>query len=154
MSEKFGLIPLEEAAKHYDVINLENGFVQLNAKAKPPIMTMQIYQEAKPYNPELSQTILQGVILKIKETQKIRDFWKREFWLQEMKTEQNKYPNVWTLELWHDDTMEIDNFKKGDSVRCYVDIKGKLLTKKGTDQEFIINTLRCWQIQKIQPSEL
>ena len=71
-----------------------------------------------------------------------------------MKTEATPWPNTWSLELWHDDTMEIDNHKVGDSVRCHIDIKGKLLTKRGTDQEFIINTLKCWRIEKIKMSEL
>lgn len=94
---------------------------------------------------------LQGVILNIFPAQKFNAFWKRVFWLQEIPAAGNKYPNVWELELWHDDTMEIDHFKIGDSVKCQVEIKGKLLTKKGTDQEFVINSIRCVLIQKIKP---
>lgn len=103
---------------------------------------------------EQSQTTLRGIIQTIFEVQKIGDFWKRVFWLQEMKSATNKWPNTWELELWHEDTGDIDMHKVGDAVRCHVDVEGKLLTKRGTDHEFIINILKCWKIEKIKFSEL
>lgn len=154
---KFGVIPFEEAAKHYDITDLANGYYQLTRRSDtPPILNLKVIASIEPsaQTGGNAQAVLQGLILKILKTEKIGDFWKRVFWLQEKPSEENKWPNTWALELWHDDTMDIDDFKIGDPVRCHVDIKGKLLTRKGTDQEFIINTLKCWRIEKIKLSEL
>lgn len=76
------------------------------------------------------------------------NFEKRVMWLEEVAEE--RYPNTWQLELWKDDVKMLDSYKEGDYVTCYVDIKGKLITKdKSRDgDEWVSNTLKCWNIEK------
>ena len=71
-------------------------------------------------------------------------FEKRFIWLEEVS---EKYPNTFQLELWQADCNMIDNYKEGDYVSCYIDIKGKQFTKRDGD-EGVINTLKCWNIEK------
>jgi hypothetical protein len=40
----------------------------------------------------------------------------------------------------------IEEYKVGDFVTCYIDIKGKYWEKEG--REGVINTLKCWNIEK------
>jgi len=76
MTGKFGLIPFEEAAKHYDISDMGNGFFQLRRRSDtPPILNVKVYQEKAAYSPDdVSRAVLQGVILKILSTEKIKDF--------------------------------------------------------------------------------
>lgn len=87
---------------------------------------------------------LQGKIRRIFETNVFGNFEKRIIWLDEVS---EKYPNTWQLEFWKNDCPIPDNYKVGDFVTCYVDIKGKLFTKKD-GEEAISNTLKCWNIEK------
>jgi hypothetical protein len=40
----------------------------------------------------------------------------------------------------------IDSYKAGDFVTAYIDIKGKYWEKNG--KEGVMNTLKCWNIEK------
>lgn len=86
---------------------------------------------------------LSGKIKKIQETESWNNFEKRCFWLEDIA---DKYPNTWLLELWKTDTAMIDEYKVGDFITCYIDIKGKFWEKEG--REGVINTLKCWNIEK------
>lgn len=96
----------------------------------------------------MAQTIiLQGVILNIFPTEKHGDFYKRVFWLQEVNPE-IKYPSTWALELWHDDTEDLNLHKVGSPIKCTVEVIGKLLKRRASNEDFIINILMCMQIEK------
>lgn len=88
-------------------------------------------------------TKLQGKIKQVFETEIKNNFTKRIFWIEEIG---EKFANTFKLELWKDDCNMIDNYKVGDYVTVYIDIKGKLYEKDGTS--FVNNTLKCWNIEK------
>lgn len=91
---------------------------------------------------------LTGVIKKMMPTDFIgqgeKQFRKRLFWVQEIT---DMYPNTWQIEFWQDDCQMGDAYNEGDFVTCYVDIKGKLFIKKDAT-EGVINTLKCWNVEK------
>ena len=91
---------------------------------------------------------LEGKINKIGDTEARgnpdKPFYKRIFWLSEVS---ENYPNFWQLELWQDDCKLIDNYKVGDFVTCYIDIKGQKW-KKGDGTEVVMNSLKCWNFEK------
>lgn len=92
---------------------------------------------------------LTGKIKKIFEPVVFGDFEKRVIWLEE-ETNGQRYPNTWQLELWKEDSKMLDSYNEGDYVTCFVDIKGKLISKeKSRDgDEWVSNTLKCWNIEK------
>jgi len=92
---------------------------------------------------------LSGKIKKKFETAVFGNFEKRTLWLEEV-TSDNRFPNTWQLELWKEDTKMLDSYEEGDYVTCYVDIKGKLIPKeKSRDgDEWVSNTIKCWNIEK------
>lgn len=87
---------------------------------------------------------LSGKIKEVFETQTFNSFQKRIFWLEDIN---EKYPNTWALELWKDDVEMIDNYKKGDFITCYIDIKGKYW-ESANGKSGVMNTLKCWNIEK------
>jgi len=93
---------------------------------------------------KITMTKLQGKIKQVFQTETYNNFDKRIFWIQELA---EKFANTFQLELWKDDCKMIDNYKVGDYVTIYIDIKGKSFNRKdGT--EGVINTLKCWNIEK------
>ena len=84
-----------------------------------------------------------GRIKKVFPTEVFGGFEKRTFWLDD---EAEKYPNTHSLELWKADTEMIDSYEVGDQVTCYIDIKGKFW--EIADKEGVINSLKCWNIEK------
>jgi len=75
-------------------------------------------------------------------------FEKRVLWLEEVAD--GRYPNTWQLELWKEDVSMLDSYDEDDYVTCYVDIKGKLIPReKSRDgDEWVSNTIKCWNIEK------
>jgi len=86
---------------------------------------------------------LSGTIKRIFPTETFNNFEKRFFWLENLE---DKYPNTWHLELWKHDTEMINHYNEGDYVTVYIDIKGKYWNKNG--KEGVMNTLKCWNIEK------
>ena len=86
---------------------------------------------------------LTGVIKKVFPTETFNNFEKRVFWLDDQA---DKYPNIHSLELWKNDVEMIDHYKVGDFVTAYIDIKGKYWEK--ADKSGVINSLKCWNIEK------
>lgn len=84
-----------------------------------------------------------GKIKKIFPTETYGTFDKRVVWIEE-QTE--KYPNTWQLELWKEDCPMADNYKEGDFVTAYIDIKGKFWEKE--IKSGVMNTLKCWNFEK------
>ena len=87
---------------------------------------------------------LQGKIRRIFDSNVFGNFEKRVMWLDEVS---ETYPNTWQLEFWNKDCVIPDSYKEGDFVTCYIDIKGKLFSKKD-GEEGVGNTLKCWNIEK------
>jgi single-strand DNA-binding protein len=86
---------------------------------------------------------LSGKIKKVFNTETFNTFEKRTFWLEDVS---EKYPNTWQLELWTSDIDMIDHYSVGDFVTVYIDIKGKFWSRDG--KEGVMNTLKCWNIEK------
>lgn len=73
-----------------------------------------------------------------------KEFKKRIIWIKENS---EKFPSDLSLEAWLKDVEMIDNYKEGDLVTCYLDIKGrKFMGRDG--EEKITNTLKVWNIEK------
>lgn len=93
----------------------------------------------------MPSTTIIGALHTIFPHEKYGDFRKRVFWVKEINA---KNPNIWQLEMWHDDIDELDKFKNySGEVSCEVSILGKMWSKNGRDN--IINVLRCTGIKKI-----
>lgn len=88
---------------------------------------------------------LSGVIRKVFSEKVYGDFHKRVFLLQELN---QKHPQIWSLEMWHDDTSELDLYKQGDVVECEVQVVGRMY-EKSSGEENAINLLKCTSINKI-----
>lgn len=88
---------------------------------------------------------ISGKIKSIFESETFGNFEKRVMWLEEVS---DKYPSTWQLELWQTDCPMADSYNVGDYVTCYIDIKGKAYTNKTTGNEAVMNTLKCWNIEK------
>jgi hypothetical protein len=86
---------------------------------------------------------LEGKIKKILEIKDYGTFKKRMFWLDDCA---EKFKNIHCLELWKNDCEMIDNYKEGDWIIAYIDIKGILWEEDG--KEVVKNTLKCWNIEK------
>jgi hypothetical protein len=85
-----------------------------------------------------------GKVKKVFDVETFGTFQKRSLWLEEVN---EKYANTWNLEFWKEDCSMPDNLKIGDYITCFVDIKGKSYSKKD-GSEGVINTLKCWNIEK------
>jgi hypothetical protein len=88
---------------------------------------------------------ISGKVKQIFETKVFGNFEKRTFWVEEVA---EKYPNTWQLELWKDDCNMADSFSEGDYITCYIDIKGSAFQKKDGSGESVMNTLKCWNVEK------
>ena len=70
-------------------------------------------------------------------------FEKRIFWFKD----DDKYQNTFQLECWKTDTPMLDDYKVGDQVTCYIDLKGKAFTGRDGEEK-ITNSMKCWNIEK------
>jgi single-strand DNA-binding protein len=88
---------------------------------------------------------LEGKLIKVLDTKVTNNgFAKRMFYIDDCA---QKFRNVFVLELWKDDCNMIDNYKQGDWIKVYVDIKGIFWSdEKG--EMIAKNTLKCWNIEK------
>jgi len=85
-----------------------------------------------------------GKIKKILPTETFPNFLKKIIWLEETV---DAYANMWMLEVWNKDVPMMDNYKEGDVVTAYVDIKGRYW-QNNDGKDGVINTLKCWNIEK------
>lgn len=93
----------------------------------------------------MNKVVLSGVIDTIFATERYGNFEKRVFWVLETGP---KYPQVWQLEMWHEDTLTLDMFKPGHDVIADVEVKGKKVSKG--DKEMVINILRCTKLTRLK----
>ena len=84
-----------------------------------------------------------GTIKKINNIETFKDFDKRTFWIEDVS---DKFPNTYQLELWKADCPMIDKYKVDDIITAYIDLKGRYWKKE--DREGVLNTLKCWNIEK------
>ncbi len=87
-----------------------------------------------------------GAIWKIGREEKVgRDQrWNRKFLVRELDA---KYPNVWGLEMWHDNTKLLDEFKEAQVVTCKCVVMGRQYTNRATGQDDSYTTLQCIEIK-------
>lgn len=86
---------------------------------------------------------LKGVIKRILPTQQVSDkFKKREIWLRE----NGEHPQTFCIEFHQDTCSALDNFSDGDSVQCFINLRGRHWSKNG--KEGVMNTIQCWKIVK------
>jgi len=90
---------------------------------------------------------LEGKIKKVFPSETFSNFEKRIFWLEEVAAEA-RFQNTWQLELWKADCPMIDKYKVGDYITAYVDIKGRSYPKRDGSGEAVMNTIKCWNIEK------
>jgi hypothetical protein len=90
---------------------------------------------------------LSGRITKIFDTISFGTFEKRKLWLEEV-TNSERTPNTWELELWKGDCEMLNNYKEGDYVTCYVDIKGKVIPNGKDGKDWVANSLKVWNFEK------
>ena len=84
---------------------------------------------------------LRGVIKKMLPIQQISDkFKKREIWLAET----GEHAQTFSLEFHNDTCRALENFREGEQVECFINIRGRHWQKNG--KEGVMNTLQCWKI--------
>lgn len=88
---------------------------------------------------------VKGRITEIKNSEAFGNFEKRTFWVEETE---GQYPNTYKLEAQQGMCNVLDKYYIGDEVECNVDVQGRKFTSKKTGQEGVINTLKCWKINK------
>lgn len=71
------------------------------------------------------------------------NFEKRIAWLEETKKE---FANTWQIEFWQGDALMLGHYKEGDIVTCVIDIRGRTWERDGKNG--VMNTLKCWNIEK------
>ena len=86
---------------------------------------------------------LEGKILKVFESTEGNGFKKSMFYLDDCA---EKFRNTYVFELWKYDCEMIDNYKVGDFIIVYFDIKGISWTDSKGDV-LAKNTLKCWNIE-------
>lgn len=87
-----------------------------------------------------------GAIWKIYPAEKVgRDQrWNRKFLVRELDA---KYPNVWGLEMWHDNVMLLNEYKEAQVVTCKCVVMGRQYTNRATGQDDSYTTLQCIEIK-------
>lgn len=88
-----------------------------------------------------------GAIWRIRPTEKVgRDQrFNRKFFIRELNA---KYPEVWGMEMWHDNTMLLNEYKESDYVKCKCVVRGRQWTNRnGMDDSIIV--LQCIEITKL-----
>ena len=90
-------------------------------------------------------TEIVGTIHTLFEVEVYNDFRKRVVWIQELN---KKNPCHYSVEFWHDDIKELHGFKVGDSVKIKYLPWGKMLSKRNSDEQYILNIFLGKQIQR------
>jgi hypothetical protein len=88
-----------------------------------------------------------GAIWRIRPTEKFgrEQRFTRKFFVRELDV---KYPNVWGMEMWHDNTMLLNEFKETDVVVCKCVVRGRQYTNNQNMQDSFIS-LECIEIKKL-----
>ena len=90
-----------------------------------------------------------GAIYRIGEAHKFgrEQMWKRKFWVKEVNV---KYPNFWGLEMWHENTSLLNEYKQSQVVVCRCIVMGRQYTpKNGTGEEDSYTILQCIEIKHL-----
>lgn len=89
---------------------------------------------------------VKGKILEISDTQKISDkFQKREFVIEYVENPQ--YPEFLQFELIQDKCTQLDQFKEGENVDVYFNLKGRKWTNPQGQVKYF-NSLQAWKLEK------
>jgi single-strand DNA-binding protein len=86
---------------------------------------------------------ISGTIVRIFDEETFgNNFTKRLFWLED---DAEKYKNTFQFETWKGDTVMLNDYKVGDFITVYYDVKGQKWEKNG--REGVMNTLKAWNIE-------
>ena len=89
---------------------------------------------------------VKGKILEIADTQRISDkFQKREFVIEYVENPQ--YPEFLQFELIQDKCDQLDQFKVGEDVNVYFNLKGRKWTNPQGQVKYF-NSLQAWKLEK------
>jgi len=91
---------------------------------------------------------VRGKVFEVFDTAKVSDsFKKREFVIE--YTENPQYPEYLKFELIQDKCAILDNFKVGQSVEVYFNLKGRMWTNPKGEKVFF-NSLQAWKLEPIE----
>lgn len=85
-----------------------------------------------------------GAIWKIGREEKIGDRFNRKFLVKELNVPN---PNVWGLEMWHENTMLLNDFKEAQVVTCKVVVMGRHYEDRVTKEDKSYTILQCIEIK-------
>lgn len=91
-----------------------------------------------------------GTIDAIFTTEVIGNFQKRVFWLTDQDP---KYPQTLQVEMHQADCSVLDGFAAGDTVDCHINLRGRMFERKDGSGKGVINTLRCWKLEKVSKQQ-
>lgn len=95
-----------------------------------------------------AKIVLKGRIKCIKDSIVIKNFEKREMWLEEQDVQ---YPQTYLVEFTQGDCNVLDAFEVGQTVECHINLRGRYWSKD--DREGVMNSLHCWRIKKLADAE-
>lgn len=88
-----------------------------------------------------------GKLKRINNVQQITDtFKKREFVI----VTDEQYPQTIGIELVQDKVTLIDEFKEGEIIEVFFNLRGREWQKDSNSEIKVFNTLTAWRIQKVQ----
>lgn len=82
--------------------------------------------------------VITGVVDTVFPIERYGNFEKRVIWVSEQNA---KYPQMWAVELWHDNVMDCNQVDEGRVISFTVEIRGKQFGKG--EKLFVTNILRC-----------
>lgn len=85
-----------------------------------------------------------GTIVTIFPVETFGNFEKRVVWVLDSS---GKFPNTYAVEFWQNDVNMMDSYRAGDNVEMSIDVRGNHWKKNG--KEGVINTLKCWRVEKV-----
>lgn len=93
----------------------------------------------------MSNLSLKGKIYKIFDTNQISDsFKKRDFVIET----EDQYPQMVKFELIKDNTGKVADFKEGQEVEVFFNVRGREWTNKNNEIVYFVS-LNCWRIEKV-----
>ena len=97
----------------------------------------------------MSELKLEGKLIKVFETNQISEkFKKREFVIET----DEQYPQTVKFQLVQDSCKLIDNYKLGDMLNVYFNLRGRVWVNKN-NEEVYFNTEQAWRIEKTGTTE-
>lgn len=90
---------------------------------------------------------LTGVLTDVFPAETKGNFTVRVFWLKQPDTE--RYPQHWQLELHNQDVDRLKGINSGDTLRCEVEIRGRLYTDRNQNKKIFVS-LKCTGLEVLK----